>query len=220
MIETVIQAALVAAAGTLATIILKKVRSLPEIDKFKAYAHILAPAAVMAAAMYSGGWVAIGFDRPVVIGQLKSEMTTGANASVKPGFVIIADPDAGHPGYVVEVAQLPSRVWSTLDATVADNNKRNVEFMGSGLHIRYPLTDVHEPLALVVEGEVGSNIIVDNRSEPVEEWKLSSRSQLALVVPVLFNCFVALGIGLVTGAPPISPNQNNTRKKRTKPNKK
>ena len=220
MIEHIIQAALVGTAVAIGTIIFNKVRRLPQIDKYKALAHILTPAAILAASMYAGGWVAIGFDHPAVIGELRTEMKTGAATSTKPGFVFIAEPDEAHSEYVVEITKGPAGVWSSLNEKAAsDNRDSHVGLIASGLHVTYPMIDVHEPLAAVVEGELGSHIIVDNRSEPVEGWKLSSRNRLALIVPVLFNCFVALGIGLVTGAPPITPNQKHRRKKRTKPNK-
>jgi hypothetical protein len=158
---------------------------------------------------------------PAFISELRTETQTAGGISAKPGFVFIADPDGGNSDYLVEMAHPPAKVWSSLNEEQAgDNVNKGVALIPSGLEIKYPLTKVHEPLAVVIEGELGSNVDVDSRSESVDEWKVSARRRLALIIPVLFNCFVALGIGLVTGAPPIDLKQNNTRKKRAKPNKK
>lgn len=219
MFESIVEGVLLLAIGTVGTLIFNKVRQLPEIERYKAFAHILAPAGVVAATIYAGGWVAIGFDRPAGLSALRTEIKTGAAASPKPGFVFIADPDAGNSEYVIEITNPSASIWTSLDEKAASDNATHVNLIASGLDIKYPLIKVSEPLAVVVEGELGANIVIDDKIESVDEWKLATRRRLALVVPVLFNCFVALGIGLVTGAPPIDLKQNNTRKKRTKPNK-
>ena len=210
MIESIVQPVLVAAILACVTILFNKIRQLPEVERYKALAHILVPAGIVVATMYSGGWVAIGFDRPAGLSALKTEIKSGAAPSAKPGFIFIADPDAGNSEYVIEVTNPSASMWTSLDANAAIDNAAHVNFIASGLDVKYPLVKVSEPLAVIVEGELGPNIVIDNRTESVDEWKLAGRRRLALVVPVLFNCFVALGIGLVTGAPPIDLKQHNT----------
>jgi hypothetical protein len=210
MIDWIVQTFLLTAIATGGTIIFNKVRQLPEVDRYKALAHILAPAAVVVATMYSGGLVAIGFDRTVGLSALKTEIKTGAVPSPKPGFVVIADPDAGNSEYVVEVTNPSASIWTSLDEKAALDNATHVNLIASGLDFKYPLIKVNDPLAVVVEGELGANIVIDNQAQSIDEWKLAARRRLALIVPVLFNCFVALGIGLVTGVPPIDLKQHNT----------
>ena len=65
---------LVGAIVAVVTILFNKVRQLPEVERYKALAHILAPAGIVAATMYAGGWVAIGFDRPAGLSALKTEI--------------------------------------------------------------------------------------------------------------------------------------------------
>lgn len=210
MIDWIVQTVLLGVIVAGGTIIFNKVRQLPEVDRYKALAHILAPAGVVAATIYSGGLVAIGFDRPVGLSALRTEIRTGAAPSAKPGFVFIADPDAGNSEYVIEVTNPPASIWTSLDTNAAKDNAAHVNLIASGLDVKYPLIKVSEPLAVVVEGELGANLVIDNRIESVDEWKLATRRSLALIVPVLFNCFVALGIGLVTGVPPVDLKQHNT----------
>lgn len=191
-------------------------------EKAKALSHILAPALLLGVAIYSGGWVAIGFERAIAISELRTEITDNSVASTQRGFVVIAEPEADHYKYVIPFSNGSSKIWNSLDEGLALDNAKGSSLLliPSGLQITTPLVGVYEPMTLVIHGDLGQQIeIVGHGKQPIADWRVSSRRPLSLIAAVLLNCSLALGIGIVTGFPSINPNENNARKVSTQPDK-
>lgn len=198
-------------------------KNLTPTEKVKALSHIIIPGLLLGIPVYSGGWAALGFEKQIAISELRSEITASGSTPVKKGFVLIAEPESDAFEYVLPIENGTARFWVSMDQKTASDNftTQHLTPVASGLQGKHPLIRVTEPLAVVGEGDLGEFLEITGRGkESITDLRLSSRRPLSLVLTVLFNCFLALGMGVVTGFPSVDPDENNTRKVRTKPNKK
>ena len=186
-------------------------------------AHFLMPAFVLAVTLFFGKGVSIGFEQGLAISELKTEIDEAGIASEKRGVIVIAEPHSSELSYLIPLAKRGSRIWSSLDNNSAcDNHKVNrLALIASGLYGQNPpISDTNEPVALVVEGELGQAVnIIGEGNKPVGDWRLASRRSIYLIVGVLISCSIALGIGAVIGVPAVNADENSASQIGTKPDK-
>lgn len=187
-------------------------------------AHFLIPALVLSVTIFFGKAVSVGFEQGVAISELKTEINEAGITSQKRGVVVIAEPNSPELKYVIPLSKRGSTLWSSLDETNASDNHRvnQLALTASGLYgSNPPISKTNEPVALVLEGELGKEVIVIGEgNKPVGDWRLASRRSIYLVVGVLISCSIALGIGAVIGVPAVDPNENDARQIGTEPDKK
>lgn len=191
-------------------------------EKAKFLSHFLVPGLILGITIFFGGWVTIGYERGVAISELKTEISGTGATSIKRGVVVIAEPISSKFDYLIPVTSNTSTIWSSLDGDSAGENVETYRLALNArlLHGNSPLiTSVNEPVVLIVEGDLGTEIEIPGYGkESVENWRLSSRRSLSLVFGVMINCALALGIGVVTGSPSVNPNQDNARQIGAEPN--
>jgi hypothetical protein len=215
-----IEAIVLTILTTIGTVIITWARRLPTIERARFFSHILTPIALLGYTMYSGGWIALGFEKSGAIAELKTEISTSGATSTKSGFVLIAEPVDENSKYVIPITNGTSKFWISLDETAAGDVAKNFDVISSGLQVTNPLV-ISEPFILVGEGKLGDSVLIPpNHKELLQDWRLTSKRSLALVATVLFGCFLAVGMGVVTGFPSVNPDENNAGEVGTKPDKK
>jgi len=171
-------------------------------------AYLVAPGLVLAWTIsgVNGRPLAIWLEWPVAISELKTEI--GANGSLvsKRGIALIVEPVESE--YRIPLGLGGSRIWSSLDEETIRSNRDHLVLNGGGLSNKTPYLGVNGPVAVVVEGELGTEIQVPGGSEPVDDWRLPSRRSLSIVSSVLLACVFAFGISLATGLPPSREDEN------------
>lgn len=201
-----------------------KIRRLNPTQGAGLLAHLLMPALVLAVTIFFGGGVSIGFEKGVAIAELKTEINETGKTSTKRGVVVIAEPSSAQSSYIIPLARQGVAIWSSLDEknTLANHQVRRVLLTAKGVYGENPLiSEVNEPIALIVEGELGTHIeIPGNGLQPVSDWRLASRRSVYLVLGVLISCSIALGIGAVIGVPAVKPYDDDTSQIGTEPDKK
>jgi hypothetical protein len=184
----------------------------------KLAAYFLAPGLILSAALSGvvGGWLSIDFEKPITISELKSEIPAGGEPTEKRGIVLIAEPAS--KDFRVQLKHV-SKIWSSLDSETARSNNDRLSLSGEELKVITPFVGVNEPVALVVDGELGKDIQVPGGTESVEDWRLSSRRSNSLVSGVLAVCFLMLGMAVPIGTAPVDRDQNNAGQIGTEPDK-
>lgn len=196
----------------------ESIRGLSPTRMAKLAAYFLAPGLILSAALSGvvGGWLSIDFEKPITISELKSEIPAGGEPTEKRGIVLIAEPAS--KDFRVQLKHV-SKIWSSLDSETARSNNDRLSLSGEELKVITPFVGVNEPVALVVDGELGKDIQVPGGTESVEDWRLSSRRSNSLVSGVLAVCFLMLGMAVPIGTAPVDRDQNNAGQIGTEPDK-
>lgn len=172
-------------------------------ERARISAYILAPGLLLGLSISGvwGGGLAIDLGRPVVISELKTEITGKGDPTSKRGIVIIAEPVSSE--YRIQLRTESSRIWSSLNEEEARANVDHLMLDGGGLKSKMPFIGVNGPVAVVVDGDIGKDIQVPGATERVEDWLLSSRRSGSIVSSVLLACVFAFGMSLATGLPSV-----------------
>jgi len=183
-----------------------------EIAKISAY--VLAPGLLfglsISGAFFHGGFTS-DFERPIAISELKTEVLLDGTLQSRNGVVLIAEPVSSEYGIQLGTGG-GSKVWSSLDKEAMQMNlDRFVVDNGGGLRGKTPFVGVTNPVAIVVDGELGKNIQVPGGVERVEDWLLHSRRSNSLVTSVMFAWVFALGMSLTIGLPSVERSKETTR---------
>jgi hypothetical protein len=193
--------------------LVEKITQLSPTQRFSLLAHFLIPGLILGIAIFFSGGISVGFEQGVAISQLRTEITAKGVTSTKPGVIVIAEPFSSAE-YLIPVTNNASTIWSSFDEDTARDNSdtHHVVLNERNLYGRSPLISrTNEPIALVIEGDLGSQIeIPGHGQEPIESWRMASRRSVYLVVGVLISCSLALGLGIVIGVPPVNPNEHQT----------
>jgi hypothetical protein len=197
----------------------EKIASLTPTVQARVLAYIIVPTAILLLLVgaVSRGWVGIDLERAFAIAELKTE-TVGATTSSKRGVVVIAESE-NSIYYQIPLAQNTSKIWSSLDKKAAEDNKSLVTLDSEKLKIDAPFIGVSEPVAFVVDGELGTEIMFRGSIGSVEDWRLSPQRNVSLVFWPLAICFLAYGIAVVRGAPIVEGDKNDASQVRAEPDK-
>lgn len=190
-------------------------RSRDELAKVAAY--ILAPGLVMClsgAGVYTPGW-GLDFSKPVAISELLTEISVQGQVSGKRGVVLTLEPTESE--YQIPLSA-PSSMWISLEQDVVRSNSDRLILTDQGFRGKSPLIGVSEPVAVVLVGELGKNILVPGGAERLDGWRLQSRRSLSLVSSTLLACVFAFGMSLATGLPSIKAQEQAAGKVGAKPN--
>lgn len=171
-------------------------------------AYILAPVIVMGlagATVYSPG-SSLDLAQPVGIAELKTEMNVNGEYSTKSGLLLILEPLDIE--YQIEL-KTPSTMWLSIDEPALDANLDRLRFGRFGFSGRSPLVGVSDPVAVVLGGEVGTNISIPGGSIPLEEWAISSRRSMSVLSGALSISVFAFGMAVAICLPSLGrPNQD------------
>jgi hypothetical protein len=182
-----------------------KGRSDVEIARISAY--VLMPG-LLFGFTFSGTWssgLAIDFERPIAISELKTEVTGRGTPAPKRGLVLIIEPESSE--YRIQLGMGASKIWSSLDEEAARANADRLVLDGGGLNGKTPFIGVNEPVTIVVDGDVGQDIQIPGGTERVEDWRLYSRRSSSIVSSVMLACIFAFGMSLATGLPSVNGNK-------------
>lgn len=177
------------------------------VERAKISAYVLAPGLLFGLTL-SGAWrsgLAIDLERPIAISELKTEVTGKGAPVSKRGIVLIAEPESSE--YRVQLGTGASRIWSSLDEEAAHANADRLVLDGGGLNGKTPFIGVNEPVAIIVEGDLGKNIQVPGGTERVEDWRLYSRRSSSIVSSVMLACVFAFGMSMAIGLPSTEGNK-------------
>jgi hypothetical protein len=203
----------------------ENIKKLGPTGQARAVAYILMPTLILfllITALYKG-WLGIDLERAFAISELKTVVAEGGVISSKRGVLVIAEPIDYN--YLIPIAHNNSEIWSALaeeDARVntdTKNNNNNLSLGSDELHVITSFSGVSEPVAIVVEGELGEKIKFRGRNESINDWRLSSRRNANLAFWPLAICFLAYGIAVVRGAPIVEPDQHDASQVGTEPDK-
>lgn len=174
-------------------------------------AYLLAPALILGIALsgYYGGGLAVDPVKPVAISELRTEMNAQGDATSKPGVAVIVNPTASE--YRIPLGSRPTRVWSSLDEQEVHANRDRLYMDGNGLNGKAPFLGVNGPVTVVVEGVLGTDILVPGGKELVDEWRLSSTRSGSIVSSVLLACVFSFGLSLATALPSVPRDQGTAR---------
>lgn len=170
-------------------------------------AYVLAPGLLFGLTL-SGAWrsgLAIDLERPITISELKTEVTGKGAPASKRGIVLIAEPESSE--YRVQLGTGASKIWSSLDEEAARANADRLVLDGGGLNGKTPFIGVNEPVAIVVDGDLGKNIQVPGGTERLEDWRLYSRRSNSIVSSVMLACVFAFGMSMAIGLPSAEGNK-------------
>ena len=196
----------------------ERIKSLTPTEKSRLVAYVLVPAVILGLSTWAvyKGWLGIELERPFAVSKLKTVVTGGSVAS-RGGVVVIAEPLQSDPQ--IPIAHNNAEIWSSLTEDDVQSNNPNAVLNNAELKLTTPFYGVSEPVAIVVEGELGEKIKFPGRTESVEDWRLSSRRNVSLAFWPLAACFLAYGIAFARVVPVVDRDKNNATKVRTKPNK-
>ncbi len=176
-------------------------------ERAKISAYILAPDLLLGLSVSGvlGGEIAIDLGRPVVISEIKTEFTGKDAPTSRRGILLIAEPVSSE--YRIQLKTDSPRIWSSLNEEEARANVDHLALDGSGLKGKTPFIGVNEPVAVVVDGDVGKDVQIPGGTERVEDWLISSRRSSSIVSSVLLACVFAFGMSLATGLPSAGPDK-------------
>lgn len=196
---------LVAAKLIIETIVTHTIGLTP-IARAKVIAYFYLPLLILGLVAYFGG--GLSTDAGIVVSELRTEIAATGDQTGKRGLVVIAEPNSSE--YRIPVTSNGARIWSSLDEHAARRNKEKVGINQAELRIDTPLNGEGNPVTLVVEGDVGTEMYMPGETVPVNKWGLSSRRSGSLVYGVLIICALALGLGVAVGSPPVKPEKDDT----------
>jgi hypothetical protein len=193
----------------------ESIKKLGPTGRARVVAYVLAPSLILLlliTALYKG-WLGVDLERAFTVSELKTVVTGSGGVSPKRGVVIIAEPT--DYDYLIPIAHNNSEIWSALaeedarDNTDAKKNNNNLSLGSDDLHVITSFSGVSEPVAIVVEGELGKEVKFRGSRAPVDDWRLSSRRNANLAFWPLAICFLAYGIAVVRGVPIVEPDQHD-----------
>jgi hypothetical protein len=193
--------------------VIERTIGLTPTGKAKSVAYFYLPLLILGLVAYSSG--ALSTDSAIAISQLKTEMNGAGVQSVRRGLVVIAEPDSSQ--YRIPMALNGAKIWSSLDENAARRNKERVGINQDELKVDTPFIGEGNPVALVVDGDVGKEIYAPGETVSIDKWGLSSRRSASLVHGVLFICALALGLGVAVGFPPVNPDEDHRGQEGKKP---
>lgn len=190
--------------------ILDFLRGRSEVEIARISAYVLAPGLLLGFSLSGalGGGLTIDIERPFAISELKTEVIGRGDPSSKRGIVLIAEPVTSE--YRIQLVPIAPKIWSSLDEEAARANADRLVLDRGGLNVKTPFVGVNGPVTVVVNGDVGKDILVPGGTERVEDWKLSSRRSGSIVSSVLLACVFAFGMSLATGLPALESGKKTT----------
>ena len=172
-------------------------------------AYFLAPAFILGVSIYGLFGFSINFEKPVALSELKMEINEKGEYASKRGVVLIAEPTACEFVLPLETA---SKIWSSVDEqTARENVKLNHLGLDAGAVFgNTPLLGEKGPVAIVVDGNLGSEIHVANSREPVDDWRLISRQSSSVLSAAFAACLLMFGMTFALGMAPVESDENHT----------
>jgi hypothetical protein len=189
-------------------------RSHPEIAKIVAY--LVAPAVVLSLAALSADSHGLGLDLigPITISELRSEIMVDGTTHSRPGVAVIVEPTSAE--LRVPIVGPSGGIWSSLDESTLKANRDRLHLDGGGVVSRTPLLGVNGPVAIVIDGRLGSEIQTVGGTDPINNWMLPARRSVSILSSVLLAWVFAFGMAFSAAIPPgLRPDQNGRREVRT-----
>ena len=179
-------------------------------DAARISAYLLAPGFVlfMTISGVHGRPLAIGLEKPVTIVDLKTELATNGEVRSKKGVALIVEPVESE--YRIPITGGSSGIWSSLDEKTIRANRERLALEQGELKGKTPFFGTSEPVAVVVEGELGADIQIPGGTEQSEEWRQPSQRSMSIVASVLLACVFAFGISLASGLPSARDDEGTT----------
>jgi hypothetical protein len=170
-------------------------------DAAKISAYLLAPGLVliMTISGVHGRPLAIGWEKPITITDLRTELAGNGDVRSKKGVALIVEPVESE--YRIPLEGGSSTIWSSLDEQTIRANRDRLALDQGGLKGKTPFLGTSDPVAIVIEGDLGGDIQIPGGTERLEEWRLPSRRSVSIVASVMLACVFAFGISLATGLP-------------------
>jgi len=184
----------------------------PSGEKGRLCAFVLAPSLVVGLAFAGGQRAGSLFDLsgPIAITELRTEMSVDGRPTPRKGIAVILEPTAAE-SHISLKGDLQRRVWSSLSESGAEANRDRLVLSRDGLSSKTPLNGVSSPVTLVVEGELGSGILIPGGVQSIASSTLSSRRSQSLLSSVLFSCVLAFGMALASAVPSPVPSEKDRR---------
>jgi hypothetical protein len=198
----------------------KKLEASDETTVSRVLAFVVIPGLLILflVAAASRGWLGIDLDRPVSIAQIKTQVISTEERVPKQAAVLVAEPVAAD--YNIAIVGEGAQVWTSLDEPSMKSNKNSLINDKTELQVQSEFYGVEgEPVAIVVDGGLGSEINFRGKKVRTNDFPFTSRRSVSVVFWPMTVCFLMYGISVATGAPIVRRQQRNTRKKRAKPNK-
>lgn len=172
-------------------------------------AFFLAPALIVILA--AGKLPGFGLDlaKPVAVTHLMTEVDSQGRVTPRSGVVLTIEPVDSEYSLPVNGA---ARMWLSLGHDIVLANAERLVLTERGLNGRSPLIGVSEPVLVVVEGQVGKDILVPGGVERLEDWRIQSRRSLSLLSNTLVACVFAFGMALATGLPSLESQKHTAGK--------
>jgi hypothetical protein len=164
-------------------------------------AFLLAPGLILGSVVSGvlGGSFGVELERPITISKLRTEISANGSTVSKPGFALIVEPITSE--YRVQIQSATSEIWSSLDEQTAQANRERLTLDASGVTGKGPFLGVNEPVTVVVEGQIGEEILIPGGAVKTDNWQLPSRRSDSIVSSALLACVFAFGMSLATGLP-------------------
>jgi hypothetical protein len=170
---------------------------------------------LVGAGVYTPG-LGLDFAKPVAVSELMTEVNAQGQFTGKKGVALMLEPIESEYQIPLSAA---SSMWISLDQDVVRANADRLILTERGFNGKSPLIGVNYPVTVVVQGELGKEILVPGGVERLADWRLQSRRAVSLVSSVLLACVFAFGMSLATGLPAIKTLQHGAGEVRAKPNK-
>lgn len=186
-------------------------RTSEELSRVAAY--FLAPGLVVCLAVgnLSGPGLGLDLAKPAAITKLATEVDIQGNVAPRTGIAVTIEPIDAEYSLPIAGAK---RMWVSLDLDMVLANTERLVLTERGLRGRSPLIGVSEPVVVVVEGQVGTDVLVPGSVEHLEDWRIQSRRSLSLVSSTLLACVFAFGMALTTGFPSMDPKEDTAGEER------
>jgi hypothetical protein len=177
-------------------------------------AYFLAPALVVGLAVgnLSGSGLGLDLAKPAAVTRLATEVDSQGRVASRPGVAITIEPIDSE--YSLPIAGA-TKMWLSLGHDMALANTHRLVLTQRGLSGRSPLIGVSEPVVVVIEGQVGDEMLIPGSVEQLEDWHTQSRRSLSLVSSTLLACVFAFGMALATGFPSMQAHKETSSKNRT-----
>jgi hypothetical protein len=197
----------------------EKIKNLTPTEKARVVAYILMPTLILLISIWavSNGWLGIDLERAFAISELKTVSAGGGISSSKRGVVVIAEPVQSD--YRIPLTHNNTEIWSSLTEQDVQSNNDSLTLNSDELRVVTSFYGVSEPVAIVLDGELGKEIKFRGPAESIEDWRLSSRRNVSLAFWPLAACFLAYGIAVARGAPVVDRDKNDASQIGAEPDK-
>lgn len=176
-------------------------RTSDEIAKISAY--VLTPGLMLVLTISNivGGLPIIESTKALAILELRTEIYKNGKVIPKRGFALIVEPIESE--YRIPLKNKPSRIWSSLDEQAAHANKDRLMLDDHGISGKSPFLGVRSPVAIVVDGQLGKDVLIPGKTEKVDDLRLRSRKSDSILSSILLACVFAFGLSVALGLPPV-----------------